>query len=107
MRTTVETEQLLQDGGTHEYVYNNRTAWRCAVFVGKRYGSNGYPQRNATHVGEYCLSRQAVRNCVEKFSEGRTSIEDEHRVSRPMKEQCACGSDSNHKNFTPQVFRDL
>ena len=33
MRMTVETEQLLQDGGAPEYVYNNRTAWRCAVFL--------------------------------------------------------------------------
>ena len=30
--------------------------------------------------GEHCLSRQAVHNWVQKFSEGRTSIEDEHRV---------------------------
>jgi len=47
--------------------------------------------------GEHCLSRQAVHNWVQKFSEGRTSIKDDHRV----------GSDSNHKNFTPQVSRDL
>ena len=53
--------------------------------------------------GEHCPSRQAVHNSVQKFSEGRTSIEDEHRVGR----QCARGSDSNHKNFTPQVSRDL
>ena len=32
--------------------------------------------------GEHCLSRQAVHNWVQKFSEGRTSIEDEHRVGR-------------------------
>ena len=32
--------------------------------------------------GEHCLSRQAVHNLVQKFSEGRTSIEDEHRVGR-------------------------
>ena len=32
--------------------------------------------------GEHCLSRQAVHNCVQKFSEGRTSIEDEHRAGR-------------------------
>ena len=31
---------------------------------------------------EHCLSRQAVRNGVQKFSEGQTSIEDEHRVGR-------------------------
>ena len=36
--------------GAPEYVYQNRTAWSCAVFVGKRYGSKGYPQRNAAHV---------------------------------------------------------
>ena len=34
--------------------------------------------------GEHCLSRQAVHNWVQKFSEGRTSIEDEHRVGRPV-----------------------
>ena len=107
MRMTVETEQLLQDGGAPEYMYHNRTTWRCAVFVGKRYGSEGYPQRNAAHVGEHCLSRQAVHNWVHKFSERRTSIEDEHPVSRPVKEQCGRGSDCNHKNFTPQVSRDL
>jgi len=50
MRMTVKTEQSLQDGGAHEYVYHDRTAWCCAVFVGKRYGSKGYPQRNAAHV---------------------------------------------------------
>jgi len=30
--------------------------------------------------GEHYLSRQAVHNWVQKFSEGRTSIEDEHRA---------------------------
>ena len=34
--------------------------------------------------GEHCLSRQAVYNWVQKFSEWRTSIEDEHRVGRPV-----------------------
>ena len=47
---TVKTEQQLQDGGAPEYAYHDRTAWRCAVFVGKRYSSKGYPQRNAAHV---------------------------------------------------------
>ena len=32
--------------------------------------------------GGHCLSRQAVHNWVQKFSEGRRSIEDEHRVGR-------------------------
>ena len=31
---------------------------------------------------EHCLSHQAVHNWVQKFSEGRTSIVDEQRVSR-------------------------
>ena len=53
--------------------------------------------------GEHCLSRQALHNWVQKFSEGRTSIEEKHRVGR----QCVRGSDSNHKNFTPQVSMDL
>jgi len=33
---------------------------------------------------EHCLSHQAVHNWVQKFSEGRTSIEDEHRVGLPV-----------------------
>ena len=32
--------------------------------------------------GEHCLSRQAVQSWVQKFSEGRRVIEDEHRVGR-------------------------
>jgi len=50
MRMTVKTEQPLQDGGEHEYVYHDWTVWRCAVFVGKRCGSKGYPQRKTAHV---------------------------------------------------------
>ena len=33
---------------------------------------------------EHCLSRQAVHNLVQKFSEGRTSIEDKHRAGQPV-----------------------
>jgi len=50
MRLTVKTEQPLQDGGAPEDVYRDRTVWRCAVFVGKRYGCKEYTQRNAAHV---------------------------------------------------------
>jgi len=34
--------------------------------------------------GEHCLSRKAVHNWLQKYSEGRTSIEDEHRAGRPV-----------------------
>jgi len=51
MRMTVKMEQSLQDGCAPEYVYHDRTAWCCAVFVGERYGSKWYAQRNAAHVG--------------------------------------------------------
>jgi len=34
--------------------------------------------------GEHCLSRQAVHNWVQKFSEGRASVEDEHRAGQPV-----------------------
>ena len=33
---------------------------------------------------EHCLSHQAIHNWMQKFSEGRTSIEDEHRAGRPV-----------------------
>jgi hypothetical protein len=41
----VQTEQQLQNGGAPEYVYRDITAWRCAGFVGGKYGSKGYPQK--------------------------------------------------------------
>jgi len=34
--------------------------------------------------GEHCLSRQAVHNWVQKFSEGQTSIKDEHQAGWPV-----------------------
>jgi len=37
--------------------------------------------------GEHCLSCQAVHNRVQKFSEGRTSIEDGHRVVVPSTQE--------------------
>ena len=39
--------------------------------------------------GEHCLALQAVHNWVQKFSERRTSIEDEYRVGRPV-ERAVC-----------------
>ena len=50
MRMTFNTERVLEDGGQHEWSYDDKSAWHCAVFVGKRYDSKGYPQRNAAHV---------------------------------------------------------
>jgi hypothetical protein len=35
-------------------MYNDRTAWRCEFFVGKKYGSKGYPKINAAHMGSIC-----------------------------------------------------
>jgi hypothetical protein len=55
MRMTVQMQQLLQDGDAPEYMYHDRTAWRCAFFVGKKYGSKGYPQRIAAHTGSISL----------------------------------------------------
>jgi hypothetical protein len=51
--------------------------------------------------GEHCLSHQTVHNWVQKFSEGRTGIEDERRVGRLV------DIATSAKNFTLQVSRDL
>ena len=65
MRMTVETEQLLQDGGVPKYVYHNRTAWRCAVFVGKK----GMAQRISANeccsctVNIACHVKQSIIGC--------------------------------------------
>jgi hypothetical protein len=40
--------------------------------------------------GEKCLSRQAVYSWVQKFSEGRTRIEEEHRVNAVETSCVAC-----------------
>ena len=50
--------------------------------------------------GELCLSRQAVHNGCRISRKGG-------QVSKTNIEQCARGSDSNQKNFSPQVSRDL
>ena len=84
MLMTIKTEQLLQNGGAPEYMYHDRTAWRCAVFVGKDMVAKAIRKEMLPMYGEHCLSRQAVHNWVQKFSEGRTSIEDEHRVGWPV-----------------------
>ena len=78
MRMTVQTQQLLQVGGAPEYMYHDRAAWRCAIFVGKK---KKWKQRISTKKCCPCTvniaSHQAVHNWAHKFSEGRTSIEDE------------------------------
>jgi hypothetical protein len=51
--------------------------------------------------GEDCLLHRAVPSLVHKFLEGGTSIEDEHRVGRPVEIATPA------KNFMPQIFRDL
>ena len=50
--------------------------------MGKKYGSKDIHKEMLPMYGEHCLSRQAVHTWVQKFSEGRTSTEDEHRVGR-------------------------
>jgi len=49
--------------------------------------------------GEHCLSRQAVQNWVQKFSEERTSIADEHSVS--------AGGDRHAGNVAGAGFQGL
>jgi hypothetical protein len=100
MHMTLKTEQLLQEGGAPEYVYHDRTAWRCEVFVGKRYGSKGYPQRNAAHV--WRTLPVTLSNPLKQQLSGNAFL-----MMTWLKEQCACGSHSSYKNFTPQVARDF
>jgi len=103
MRMTVKAEQLLQDGSAPECVYHDRTAWRCTVFVGKRYGSKGYPQKNAAHVSNaYHFKHFHLFGPLKQHLLGNAFL-----TMTPLKGQCARGSDSNHKNFTLQVSKDL
>jgi len=65
-------------------MYHDRTAWRCEFFVGKNLEAKDIHKEMLPMYGEHCLSRQAIHNWVQKFSEGRTSIENEHRAGRPV-----------------------
>ena len=60
MRMTVKTEQPLQDGGAREYVYYDRTAWRCAALWEKVMAAKDIHKEMLPMYGEHCLSRQAV-----------------------------------------------
>ena len=65
-------------------MYHDRAAWRCAFFVRKKMEAKDIHKEMLPMYGEHCRSRQTVHNWAQKFSEGRTSIEDEHRVGRPV-----------------------
>jgi len=53
-------------------------------FCGQKMEAKDIHKEMLPMYGEHCLSRQTVHNWVQKFSEGRTSIEDEHRAGRPV-----------------------
>jgi hypothetical protein len=92
-----ETELLLQDDGTPEFMYHNRT-WLLRFLWAKGMAAKDIHKDMLPVYGEHCLSRQAFHNWVQRFSEGRTNIEDEHRVGRPVEIATSA------KNFTPRSF---
>jgi hypothetical protein len=58
---TVKTEQPLQDGGALEYMFNDRTAWRCAGFLwAKDMAAKDIHKEMLPMYGKHCLSLQAV-----------------------------------------------
>ena len=74
-------------------MYHDRTAWRCEILLAENMEAKDIHKEMLPMYGEHCLSRQAIHNWVQKFSEGRTSIEDEHRAGRPV------------EMATPETFR--
>jgi len=97
---TVQTQQLLQDGSAPEYKYHDRTAWRCAFFVGKKYGSKGYPQRNAAHytVNIACHVRKSIIGCRSSRKGGqvsKTNIEPVGRWRSPRRKRCSVSKTSS------------
>ena len=60
MRMTVKTEQPVQDGGAPEYVYHDRTAWRCEFLWEKIMEAKDIHKEMLPMYGEHCLSRQAI-----------------------------------------------
>jgi len=66
-------------------MYHDRAAWRCVFFfVGKILEAKDIHKEMLPMYGEHCLSRQAVHSWVQMFSEGRTSIDDEHLAGWPV-----------------------
>jgi len=65
-------------------MYHDRAAWRCAFLWAKKMEAKDIHKEMLPMYGEHCLPHQAVHNWVQKFSEGRTSIEDEHRAGQPV-----------------------
>ena len=96
MRMTVETEQLDKMAAPLNTITTIEQRGAVRFLWAKGMTAKDVHKEMLPMYGEHSLSRQAVNNCVQKFSEGQTRIEDEHRVDG----QCARGSDSNHKNFT-------
>ena len=74
-------------------MYHDRTAWRCTFFVGKNMETKDIHKEMLPMYCEHCLSRQAIHNWVQKFSEGRKIIEDKHRAGRLV------------EIATPEMFR--
>jgi len=60
MRMAVNTEQPLQDGGAPEYVYHDRTAWRCGFLWAKDVAGKDIHKEMQPMYAKHCLSRQAV-----------------------------------------------
>jgi len=82
-------------------MYHDRTAWHCVVFLwAKDMAAKDIHKEMLPIYGEHCLSRQATP--YNNIFRGNAFL-----TMRRLKEQCARGSDSNHKNLTPQVSRDL
>lgn len=74
-----------KNGNGAQWVYSRTTAWCGQIFVGKRFLNQTNIHKEMLLVyGEKCLSRKAVYNWVEKFSQGRSKIDDEDRSRCPV-----------------------
>jgi hypothetical protein len=85
MRITVKTEQLLYKMASP---LNTCIAIQQRGIVrllwAKNMAAQDIPKEMLSMYGESSLSREAVHNCVHKFSAGRTCIKDEHRLGRSV-----------------------
>ena len=81
---TVKTEHLLQDGGTPEYVYHDKTAWSCAVFVGKKI----WQQRIST---KKCCPRTVNIACHVKQPSKNNFFSEERFPDDDAVERAVCG----------------
>jgi hypothetical protein len=64
-------------------VYCRSAAFYCGLFCGKKTECKGFINNFFHFYGGQCLSRKAVHNWIEKFSQGLSNVTNDAKPGRP------------------------